>query len=325
MIKDKARKQTEKKLVQMEQKIDKIYKQSEKTITENWNAYMKRSNAKIANIQLKYQKILQKGSPEEIRAIKDELQTALTNQTLRNNQYRSMVNITAEKITHTNEIALAYVNDQMPEIYGINYNAVAGQIGNISFNLVDESTVKYMITKNPKLIPYKTIAHKKDYLYNLKKINSSVLQGILLGESIPKISKRLLPIVDNNKASAIRNARTMTTSAENKGRFDSYKQLEKDGVVLEKKWSATGDDRTRQSHLDIDGESVPINEEFSNGLEYPADPNGSAEEVWNCRCSMGVNIIGFRRADGSISKVNYKNDEKSLHEQEIEAERNRRT
>lgn len=323
MMPDKARKATDKKLRKMERKISKIYHTARHDITAKWDAYMERSAEKMLQVTLNYQRALKTGSRAEIKASRKALETALKNRTFQNERFRSMVNLTAEKITHVNEVALAYVNDQMPEIYRISYNAVS-DIKGISFTLVDESTIRYMIEKNPKLIPYKHISHKKDYLWNLKRINSSVLQGILQGEGIPQISKRLLPIVGNNMASAIRNARTMTTSAENKGRLDSYKRLEEDGVVLEKKWFATGDDRTRQSHLDIDGESVPIKEEFSNGCAYPADPAGPSDEVWNCRCSMGVNIIGFRRKDGSISKVNWKDSGKSSHDRSIDAERSRR-
>lgn len=303
---DKVRIATDKKLKSMEKKLTKIYKQSEHEISEKWNAYMKRSNEKISAIQLKYQRTLKNGSKSEINAIKKELQLALQGQTLQNAQYQKMIDATAKKITAVNETALAYVNRQMPEIYSINYNAVApqvNQIAGISFDLVDEHTVKNLVKKNPHLIPYKGIKHERDYLWNKKKINSSVLQGILQGESIPKISKRLLPIVDNNRDSAIRNARTMTTSAENKGRYDSYKELELQGVILEKEWSATGDDRTRESHLELDGVSVPVDETFPNGLMYPADPSGSPEEVWNCRCSMGTKIIGFKKNNGKMEYI----------------------
>ncbi len=49
---------------------------------------------------------------------------------------------------------------------------------------------------------------------------------------------------------------------------------------------ATLDGRTRDSHRDLDGERVPYDEPFSNGLMFPADPQGAGREVWNCRCTM---------------------------------------
>ena len=38
-------------------------------------------------------------------------------------------------------------------------------------------------------------------------------------------------------------------------------------------------------HVSMEGETVGIDEAFSNGLKYPRDPDvGKPEEVINCRC-----------------------------------------
>jgi hypothetical protein len=37
-----------------------------------------------------------------------------------------------------------------------------------------------------------------------------------------------------------------------------------------------------------DGEIVPIDDLFSNGLMYPLEPNGEAGNVINCRCTFSV-------------------------------------
>ena len=59
---------------------------------------------------------------------------------------------------------------------------------------------------------------------------------------------------------------------------------------------ATVDDRTRPSHVDLDGERVPVGEKFSNGLRYPADPDGDPEEVYNCRCTLIAALSGHPRS-----------------------------
>jgi len=41
----------------------------------------------------------------------------------------------------------------------------------------------------------------------------------------------------------------------------------------------------------MDGETRPFNEPYSNGLMYPGDPGGSAEEVINCRCVETYDLI----------------------------------
>ena len=163
----------------------------------------------------------------------------------------------------------------------------------------------------------------KDMRWNTKQLNSKLLAGILNGYSIPKLANSLIDVIGNNKASATRNARTMITQAECGGRQDSYKDLADKGVVQKKVWIATPDDRTRESHLMLDGEEVDIDEEFSNGLMFPADPSGEPEEVYNCRCSMRTHIIGFKRADGSISRVAQGRDT-TMHSKQMEAEKERR-
>ncbi|MBQ8944909.1 MAG: hypothetical protein IJ050_10525 [Clostridia bacterium] len=67
----------------------------------------------------------------------------------------------------------------------------------------------------------------------------------------------------------------------------------KDGIILDKQWLATKDERTRDSHAHLDGEIRKWNERFSNGLRYPQDPQGEAGEVYNCRCAMREITRGF--------------------------------
>lgn len=192
-----------------------------------------------------------------------------------------------------------------------------------TFSLVDASTVDRLRRDGDIDLPKRKVNVPKDERWNTKQMASKLMQGILNGDSIPKISESLLDVIHNNDVSATRAARTLVTQAENHGRLDSYKTLDEQGVVQEKVWIATPDSRTRASHLDVDGETVGINDTFSNGLEYPADPSGEPEEVYNCRCSMRTEIVGFRRADGSISRVDYERDE-TMHEGQMEAEKKER-
>ena len=193
-----------------------------------------------------------------------------------------------------------------------------------TFSLVDASTVDRLRRDGDIDLPKRKVNIPKDERWNTKQISSKLMHGILNGDSIPKISESLLDVIHNNSVSATRAARTLVTQAENHGRLDSYKTLDSQGVVQEKVWIATPDSRTRASHLDVDGETVGINDTFSNGLEYPADPSGDPAEVYNCRCSMRTEIVGFRRADGSISRVDYERDD-TMHESQMNEEKARRS
>ena len=57
------------------------------------------------------------------------------------------------------------------------------------------------------------------------------------------------------------------------------------GLTLEKVWISFIDTETRDSHVGMDGERVPLDSTYSNGLMYPGDPSGPASEIVNCRCA----------------------------------------
>lgn len=117
---------------------------------------------------------------------------------------------------------------------------------------------------------------------DLRRTLKAALDG---GSTVAQIKKEVQRIF--GYAEGFRNeriARTETISATNYGALEAIKQS---GIVdVKKEWIATLDNRTRESHADIDGEAVGIDDVFSNGLQFPGDPDGEAEEVINCRCTI---------------------------------------
>jgi phage portal protein BeeE len=67
--------------------------------------------------------------------------------------------------------------------------------------------------------------------------------------------------------------------------FAQHEAASQSGVFPYKEWVASLDDRTRDSHLAMNGETVPIDEAYSNGLMQPGDPDGDPGEIINCRCN----------------------------------------
>lgn len=92
--------------------------------------------------------------------------------------------------------------------------------------------------------------------------------------------------IDNGRAMTI--ARTETLTAVSLGKEEKRDQFVKEfpDKVLKKMWVSSRDNLVRDSHQEVDGESVEQSEKFSNGLMFPRDPDGSAEEVINCRCDV---------------------------------------
>lgn len=302
MKRDKARIWTDKHLDKMERKLKKIYRKSAKGIYKSFEQFMLDAQKELKRYEYIFTAQLNKdidttGIEKQIQRKKEEI-------ILRNQAYKDMIDGVTTELAETNTTALAYINGQMPSIYRNNYNqmqAEASRAG-VKFNIVSEDLVKRRILDGDIKLPKKRINIPKDKRWNTKQLNSSVLQGILQGESMEKIAKRILPIVNNNANASIRNARTMVTGAENQGRSDSYKRLESDGAIIVKEWVATDDDRTRIAHRELDGQSIRPDEKFvdmdGNELEYPGDPSGAPETVYNCRCTMVGHVAGYKGANG---------------------------
>lgn len=290
---------TDEKLEEMEKRLSAIYSRAEKELGERWKEYLVESQAEIDELQKAYELAKEGGDAKEIRRAGKKLSKAKRERTLMDKRFKDLTETTATQLANVNKTALAYVNGQLPEVYSINYNALEQSVdgvGGYSFTLVDADTVKNLATTDNSLLPYKQLDEKADVIWNIKKMNAEVLQGILQGEPMDKIANRLSKVTGMNATSAIRNARTMVTGAENKGRQDSYARAEADGIILERTWIATNDSRTRHSHAVLDGETRPIDTPFSNGLMYPGDPNGRPEETWNCRCTVAAVVKGFKKA-----------------------------
>ncbi|MCM1328831.1 MAG: phage head morphogenesis protein [Ruminococcus sp.] len=304
---DKAHKQTDKKLAAMEKHVREIYVQAEGDMRVKWEEFMENAAKRTETLQKRYEAALQGGDPKEIQEAKEALQQRLEYVTFRSSQYRDMVEQMAANYEHANEIALAYVNGKLPEIYALNYNymgkniaeQVGGKATGYSFNLVNAHTVKELATKNKSLLPTKKVNVPKDKRWNTKQINAQVMQGIVQGESIPKIAKRLQNVTDMTSAAAVRNARTMVTGAQNSGRVQSAAEAINNGVMLKKCWLATKDERTRDWHMDLNGEQVENDEPFNNDygdIMYPGDPTAHPANVYNCRCTLTYKVTGFKKA-----------------------------
>ena len=298
---DKAHVLTDEKLEEMEKRLSAIYSRAEKEIGERWKEYLVEAQAEIDELQKAYEIAKKGGDKNEIRKAGIKLSKAKRNRTLMNNRFEDLTERTAAELANVNKTALTYINGQLPEVYSINYNVLAPTVdgvGGYSFALVDADTVKNLATTDNSLLPYKQLDENADIRWNVKKMNSEVLQGILQGDPMDRIAGRLAKVVYMNETAAIRNARTMVTGAENKGRQDSYARATADGIILHKEWIATNDGRTRHWHAELDGQTVPQDKPFSNSvglIMFPGDPGAHPANVYNCRCSMAAVVKGFKK------------------------------
>lgn len=88
---------------------------------------------------------------------------------------------------------------------------------------------------------------------------------------------------------AKRIARTEIHNSHNNAIMKTYEALD----VEYTQWIAADDDRTRESHIEVDREIIRMGDEYSNGLKYPGDTDGPIEEWINCRCSNAPFVMPY--------------------------------
>ena len=125
----------------------------------------------------------------------------------------------------------------------------------------------------------------------LAKLQSVLSEDLKEGLGLRKITASLLDATDGvydnmNLARAELIARTETCSSVNYGQYATYKEY----GVEKKEWISSPDkDRTRPDHLEANGKIVGMDKDFIVGgepMNFPGDPDASAEQVCNCRCTF---------------------------------------
>ena len=309
---DEGNQLTEGLLEALEKKINREYSQAEKEVEEKIKDYLDRFATKDDIRQEYVLKQYDKYKNGEIswndyKKSRSEYVTWRMNQIAIGERWKEMRDNLAEDLANTNLICQKMVNDYMMQAYATNFNygtylVENSSLVNTAFTLYDKSTVERLIKKSPQLLPMMSNKTKERIIknglvaWNKQKLTSALTQGILQGESIPKIAKRFRDVADMEYKQSIRTARTSMTSAQNGGRQDSFIRAKDMGINQKKQWLATIDDRTRHEHRLLDGQRVDIEEPFRvEGYEilYPADPSAEPEMVYNCRCTMVTMFDGY--------------------------------
>lgn len=295
---------TDKELKRMEKFLSKQFRDAEKEIKRKASEYLKKFDKMDKE---KQQQVL------DGKLTREEYARWREGKIMFGAHWENLLSKIQNELLNVTETATGYVNGKVPEIFAVHYNDVAMQINNsnvagVSFEMVNSDTIKNLaMQKGVMLPPPKLLDKLKQTTWNKKKINAAVLQGILQGESMDKIANRISSVAIMNKKAAIRNARTMVTAAENSGRQSGLNRAEERGIIFDKLWIATLDGGTRDTHMKLNGETVPNKEMFvtKNGeLEFPGDWRAPACEVYNCRCSLGSVVKGFKKVrDAELDKA----------------------
>ena len=260
-------------------------------------------------------------------------------------RWESLKETLAQDWANTNAIARSIIEGYMPEAYAINYNwatyTIEHETGiNTAFTLYNRETVECLMRDNPQILPKpgesmkntfkefdaykagkdvnisdkkkaafdKLISENKHIRWQEGKIQSVTLQAILQGEGIGRMAKRIAQTLGElNHADSVRYARTAMTAAQNAGRQAAFERGASKGIKMKRTWIATLDNRTRDAHRELDGQTVALDEPFTvdgEELMYPGDPSAPGYLIWNCRCRMVRQIEGFEKDVSDLNKRN---------------------
>lgn len=306
MAGDYAHQETDRMLDGLERRIFSTYQQAASEIEQKLLKHLEAYDAK----------------DQEMRARRDagEITTAQynhwrTGQILTGQRWERMRENLSEDMYNYDALAASMINEHTPEVYALNhdfgtYEAESGSGLDTSYTLYNRQTVERLMTHDDRLIPDVSPNHAIDVRWNQKQFNAGILQGILQGESVGELARRVaLGTSQKDFNAALRNARTATTSAQNAGRSDAYKRAEKMGVKLKQMWLANRDKRTRDSHIALDGQVRAVGEFFESPISkmlYPGDrEHGKPEDVWGCRCRLVADVKGI---DFDVADMSMRND-----------------
>ena len=323
MRSDLGHRLTDKELEKLERKIAKVYSEASADLSDTIQDYFEKFKSRDEEMR----KLVEDGSWS-----KQEYKKWRLAQIGRGERFEAMRDKLAEQVTEANERAIGYVNDAMPNVYALNRNYAAYTIemasDAVDFTLYDEGTVLRLLAENPATMPYypqkRAINRGIDLAYGQRQITASVTSGIIRGCSIKRIADELQTyITDMSRTSAIRAARTAMTSAQNGGRQASYDAAEKMGIIVQKEWMATKDERTRYEHGMADGQVVNKDDPFTVGgekLMFPGDSSGSGWNIYNCRCTMRAVIPGSPYKKRETYKEWLEGKEKDLFHKQLSEE-----
>lgn len=278
MRRDPARRYSDARLAYIEERIRETYEDAVRETEGRLSRFLDQ----FERSDRQYRAMVERGSRTQ-----SQYEAWRRDQVINSRRWQEVLRELTLDMEHGAEIAMAIVNGELPDVYAIShdfgtYEIESGTGISTMYNLYDRDTVLRLIAEEPDLYPQASVNVDAEERWDRRHITSTVTQGLLQGDTMEDIAKRMRRVCEMSESSAMRAARTCVTSAENSGRVRSYRRAQNMGIRVRKQWLATLDERTRSSHRGLDGESVDVDEAFSNGLMYPGDPSGPGSEVYNC-------------------------------------------
>ena len=294
-------------VLKLEKELKQVYGQAASEMQTKLNDYLKKVGPEIQDLEMK----AADGTitEDELKSLKlMKLQQAVLGQ---------KVDQLTGVMLNANQKAMGMINGEMLGVFAENANWQSYQLTqdtklNLMFSVYDEHTAEKLLKDKPELLPRKEVKGKKDQAWNREKIANAVLQGVIQGDSIPALAKRIaVQTGETNMKAMVRYARTAMTSAQNSGRMEMLHKAKGMGIKCKKVWLATLDSRTRDAHGSLDGQKVDVDDDFQSDfgpIKFPGDLSSKGSvpaNIYNCRCTLVYDYDGYPNDPTADQRMSY--------------------
>lgn len=285
-MRDQAERYTEWRLGDMSARVRAVYAEALRDIKMKAASFEHAHKARVA----KYKAKLEAGE-----ITKEDYEAWMRGQMFQRKAWQDKQRQLEKILVDADRQAMKLINFGKLDVFAENANWMGFQLEkalemSIGFGVYDTRTVARMLREDPNLLPIPEIDEERDYAWYNRIISNAITQGILQGENLGEIMDRVAyESGEKAEAAMLRNVRTAYTGAQNAGRLEGMRQSKRRGIHVKKRWMASLDDRTREAHADLDGQSVEVDEPFHSQLGdimYPGDPMADPANVYNCRCTL---------------------------------------
>lgn len=274
--------------------MNKIEKQSEKVI----NRLLKRSESKIAKSYATALKEVNKEIALLYAKIGDE--PSLVDAQKYNNLRNRQKSIATEINKLYNDIRIetltlgkeTFLESYYREAFNFEYQAQAKLgFGKVNPKVIEEA-INFPASGRPIRERFKT-----NRAGLIDKIDEQIVQGLIRGDSYGDIAKRIKKRTDIDLNRALLTARTESHRIQMQAKAKAFDEAKERGVEFRKVWDSASDDRTRESHDELDGQVADEDGYFHYDGMTAQGPSlwGEAEMDVNCRCGVTTDVVGYER------------------------------
>ena len=294
---DKVNKWTDRKLNAMLKHLSAVYSREERQLNE----ILQKINEVIGQkAKTAYSAIVEANTDDDKSQAKKEYAQLVSREVAKNNKIVALIDDACEAAFKINQSAAEYANASAEEVFVRNYNAQTQEIASsVDGFTPHEASVEDVRDVGSAKSVQRVLNKKKDTRYTRNSIRTSFSVGAALGLPLKSIIKRSAKnAAKKNQTVAEEHAENVVLGVKNQAKTDAALRAEDEGFQTKKRWISTLDNRTRDSHVNLDGVIIDSSDEFLPGLKMPRDPNGRPEEVYNCRCEMAIMVgqaIGAER------------------------------